>query len=74
MGKLIVTVALVGGITTREKNPNVPMAPKEIAESAIKSHHEGAAICHVHVRDPETHQPSFKFKLCFCEVSCHCLL
>ena len=63
MEKLIVTVALVGGITTREKNPNVPMTPKEIAESAIESHHAGAAICHVHVRDPETHQPSFKFKL-----------
>jgi uncharacterized protein (DUF849 family) len=63
MEKLIVTVALVGGITTREKNPNVPMTPKEIAESAIESHHAGAAICHVHVRDPETHQPSFKFGL-----------
>jgi len=61
--KVIVTVALVGGITTREKNPNVPMAPKEIAESAIESYHAGAAICHVHVRDPETHAPSSKFEL-----------
>ena len=63
MEKVIVTVALVGGITTREKNPNVPMAPKEIAESAIESYHAGAAICHVHVRDPETHAPSSKFEL-----------
>jgi uncharacterized protein (DUF849 family) len=61
--KVIVTVALVGGITTREKNPNVPMTPKEIAESAIESHHAGAAICHVHVRDPETHEPSSKLEL-----------
>jgi len=61
--KVIVTVALVGGITTREKNPNVPMTPKEIAESAIESYHAGAAICHVHVRDPETHEPSSKFEL-----------
>ncbi len=63
MEKVIVTVALVGGITTREKNPNVPMTPKEIAESAIESCHAGAAICHVHVRNPETHEPSSKFEL-----------
>ena len=63
MGKVIVTVALIGGITTREKNPNVPMTPKEIAESAVESYHAGAAICHVHVRDPETHEPSSKFEL-----------
>ena len=63
MEKVIVTVALVGGITTREKNPNVPMTPKEIAESAVESYHAGAAICHVHVRDPETHEPSSKIEL-----------
>ena len=63
MEKVIVTVALVGGMTTREKNPNVPMTPKELAESAIESYHAGAAICHVHVRDPETHEPSSKFEL-----------
>ena len=63
MEKVILTVALIGGITTREKNPNVPMTPKEIAESAIESYHAGAAICHVHVRDPETHEPSSKFEL-----------
>jgi uncharacterized protein (DUF849 family) len=39
------------------------MTPKEIAESAIESYHAGAAICHVHVRDPETHEPSSKFEL-----------
>jgi uncharacterized protein (DUF849 family) len=63
MEKVIVTVALVGGITTREKNPNVPMTPKEIAKSAIESYHAGAAICHVHVRDPETHKSSSKVEL-----------
>ena len=63
MEKVIVTVALVGGVTTREKNPNVPMTPKEIAQSAVESYHAGAAICHVHVRDPETHQSSSKVEL-----------
>jgi uncharacterized protein (DUF849 family) len=61
--KLIITVTIVGSTTTRDKNPNVPMSPKEIAESAIESYNAGAAVCHIHVRDPQTHEPSFKFEL-----------
>jgi uncharacterized protein (DUF849 family) len=63
MEKLIITVALVGNFTTRDKNPNVPMTPEEIAESAIESYHAGAAVCHIHVRDPITHEPSSKIEL-----------
>jgi uncharacterized protein (DUF849 family) len=63
MDRLIITVALIGGITTREKTSSPPMTPKEIAESAIESYHAGASVCHVHVRDPITHQPSMKFEL-----------
>jgi uncharacterized protein (DUF849 family) len=63
MDKLIITVAIIGGITTREKTPDPPMTPQEIAESAIESYHAGAAVCHIHVRDPKTHAPSMKFEL-----------
>ncbi len=63
MDKLIITVALVGGLTTREKTPYPPMTPKELAESAIESYRAGASVCHVHVRDPITLQPSMKFEL-----------
>ena len=35
-------------------NPAVPYTPKEIAEAAIECHKAGAAITHIHVRDPET--------------------
>ncbi|MBI5968489.1 MAG: 3-keto-5-aminohexanoate cleavage protein [Deltaproteobacteria bacterium] len=63
MDKLIITVAIIGGITTREKSPYPPMTPQEIAESAIESYHAGASVCHIHVRDPQTHQPSMKFEL-----------
>jgi uncharacterized protein (DUF849 family) len=63
MEKLIITVALIGNATTREKNPNPPMTPEEIAESVIESYHAGAAVCHVHVRDPITHRPSMNFEL-----------
>jgi uncharacterized protein (DUF849 family) len=63
MDKLIVTVAIIGGITTREKTPHPPMTPQEIADSAIEACRAGASVCHIHVRDPITHQPSMKFEL-----------
>ena len=63
MDKLIITVAVIGGTTTREKTPYPPMTPQEIAESAIESYHAGAAACHIHVRDPQTHASSMKFEL-----------
>lgn len=63
MDKLIITTAIIGGITTREKTPHPPMTPQEIAESAIESYHAGSSVCHIHVRDPQTHAPSMKFEL-----------
>ena len=63
MDKLVITVALIGNVTTREKNPHPPMTPKEIAESAIESFQAGAAACHVHVRDPVTQAPSMELEL-----------
>jgi len=56
-------VALIGGMTTREKTPYPPMTPKEIAESAVESYHAGASVCHVHVRDPITFQTSMKLEI-----------
>jgi uncharacterized protein (DUF849 family) len=63
MEKLIITAAMIGGITTREKNPHPPMTPREIAESAIACHEAGAAVCHIHVRDLQTQASSMKFEL-----------
>ena len=63
MKKLIINVALIGNTTSRDKNPNAPITPKEIAESAIESYHAGAAVCHVHVRDLKTHATSMDFEL-----------
>ncbi len=61
--KVIITCAVTGSIGTREKHPKLPVTPKEIAESAIEAHRAGAAICHIHVRDPETGLPSMEFEL-----------
>ena len=50
----IITCALTGSADTAGKNPAVPVTPEEIAISGIEAARAGAAIIHIHVRDPET--------------------
>jgi 3-keto-5-aminohexanoate cleavage enzyme len=47
----------------KEMNPAVPYSPAEIAQSAIECWRAGAAIAHIHVRDPETGQPDSRVEL-----------
>jgi len=54
MKKLIITTAVTGGRITREMHPRIPIAPEEIIQSAYKCWQAGAAIAHIHVRDPKT--------------------
>jgi len=61
--KIIVTVAVTGSRPTKEMNPAVPYSPKEIVEAAVACHKAGAAIVHVHVRDPKNGRPDFKIEL-----------
>ncbi len=49
-----ITCAVTGVGASTEKNPNVPVTPAEIAASAIEAARAGAAIAHIHVRDPAT--------------------
>ena len=44
---------MTGAAQSREKNPNLPCTPKEIAEDVIRVWKSGAAICHIHVRDDQ---------------------
>ena len=60
MEKLIITAAVTGSGPSRKNNPNLPHSPEEIANEVIRSCNAGAAIAHVHVRDPETGAPSFE--------------
>jgi 3-keto-5-aminohexanoate cleavage enzyme len=61
--KVIITAALTGNAPTRAQNPAIPYSPAEIARSAIKCWKAGAAIVHIHVRDPQTGVPNSKFEL-----------
>jgi len=54
----IITCALTGDGDTLAKNPAVPVTPEEIAQSAIEAAAAGAAIVHIHVRDPVTTEGS----------------
>lgn len=58
--KVIVTCAVTGSADTVAMNPAVPVTPAEIAGSAIDAAAAGAAIVHVHVRDPETGKASME--------------
>ncbi len=58
MGKsVIVTCAPTGGIHTPTMSPHLPVTPEEIASASVEAAAAGAAIIHLHARNPETGQP-----------------
>ena len=56
--KVILTCAVTGNLTKPEQHPDLPITPEQIATAAIEAAKAGAAIAHIHVRDPETGAPS----------------
>jgi uncharacterized protein (DUF849 family) len=52
--EIFITCAVTGSADSVRKNPNVPVTPAQIAASALEAHAAGAAIVHLHVRDPHT--------------------
>lgn len=52
MTPVIITAALVGAETTREQTPHLPISPEEIAQEAKRCRDAGAAMVHLHVREP----------------------
>lgn len=51
---VILTCAVTGGHANIEKHPHYPIAPEQIARDCIDAAKAGAAIVHIHVRDPQT--------------------
>lgn len=56
--KTILTCAVTGAGTTIEQTPHLPVTPEQIANSALEAADAGAAVVHIHVRDPVTGRPS----------------
>jgi len=60
---VIITCAITGAADTADRSPHVPVTPAQIADAAIEAWNAGAAIAHIHVRDPETKQCSRRLDL-----------
>ncbi|MGE8166315.1 3-keto-5-aminohexanoate cleavage protein [Paraburkholderia sp. NPDC080076] len=58
MSKVIITCAITGAIHTPSMSPYLPVTPDEIAQSAIEAAQAGAAIVHLHARDPLDGRPT----------------
>lgn len=56
--KVIITCAVTGSIHTPSMSPHLPITPQEIADEAVAAAKAGAAMLHLHARDPETGQPT----------------
>ena len=56
--KVVITCAITGAIHTPSMSDALPITPEQIAQSAIEAAEAGAAIIHLHARDPETGEPT----------------
>jgi uncharacterized protein (DUF849 family) len=61
--KTLITCAITGNLTKPEQSPYLPITPQQIADSALEAAEAGAAIAHIHVRDPATGRPSMEIEL-----------
>jgi uncharacterized protein (DUF849 family) len=61
--KVIISCAVTGSIHTPSMSPYLPVTPQQIIDSAVGAAEAGAAILHLHARDPETGRPTQDTKL-----------
>ena len=60
--KVIITCAVTGAIHTPSMSPHLPVTPEQIAEAAIAAAEAGAAIVHLHARNPATWATAPRFR------------
>ena len=61
--EVFITCAVTGAGDTIGRHPGVPVTPKQIAEASLEAAEAGAAIAHIHVRDPETGKAARRVEL-----------
>ena len=61
--KTIITCAVTGNITTPAQHPRLPITPEQVATACVEAARAGAAVAHVHVREPDTGKPSMRVEL-----------
>jgi len=57
-GKVVISCAITGAIHTPSMSDALPITPEQIAQSSIEAAEAGAAIIHLHARDPQTGEPT----------------
>jgi uncharacterized protein (DUF849 family) len=62
-GKTLLTCAVTGNLTTPDQTPHLPITPAQIADECLAAAEAGAAVVHIHVRDPATGRPSMDVEL-----------
>jgi uncharacterized protein (DUF849 family) len=55
--RVLLSCAITGGMSVPGQSAAIPITPEEIVDSAVAAHAAGAAIVHLHVREPETGRP-----------------
>lgn len=60
--KIFITCAVTGNLTTPEQTPHLPITPEQISDACLGAAEAGAAIVHIHVRDPATGKPSMELE------------
>jgi len=58
--KIFITCAVTGNLTTPEQTPHLPITPEQIADACLGAAEAGAAIVHIHVREPGSGKPSME--------------
>ncbi len=58
MSKVIISCAVTGSVHTPTMSDNLPITPQQIAEQSIAAAEAGAAIIHLHARDPQDGRPT----------------
>ena len=58
--KIFITCAVTGNLTTPEQTPHLPITPEQIADGCLGAAAAGAAIVHIHVREPGSGKPSME--------------
>jgi len=58
--KTILTCAVTGNLTRPDQTPHLPITPEQIANECLAAAEAGAAVVHIHVRDPVTGKPSME--------------
>ncbi len=61
--RVVITCAITGNLTTVAQHPGLPVTPEQIATSSLEAAEAGAAVVHLHVRDPRTGAPSMELDL-----------